>query len=232
MGTAGRPHPAHDESSKFCPRHDATSRYLHAAAAVVVLLALVIAGDPLVQWKGPAWSTTAAAQEPSKKPANKGPLVGVSKRPKTVALTANAAEMRDAILAAVKTGDISELKHAIAWNELPPEFGETAGEDPIAFLKAQSVDGEGREILAIIANLLSLEPASLPIGADYENNTVFVWPYLAELPLHKLTPAQDVDLLRLMPAAEAKALRQSKKWTWWRLAIGADGTWLSFMKHK
>ena len=232
METPGRPHQAHNEPSKFCSQHSATPRFLRPAAAAMVLTALVIAGAPLVQSSGFLVKEAYAAEEASRKNANKGPLVGAPERRKAVALTPNATEMRDAIQAAVQTGDISELEHAIAWNELPPEFGEDAGDDPIAFLKAQSADGEGREVLAIMANLLALSPASLPIGADHENNTVFIWPYLAELPLDKLTPEQQVDLLRLMPAAEAKALQQSKKWTWWRLAIGADGTWLSFIKHK
>jgi hypothetical protein len=25
-------------------------------------------------------------------------------------------------------------------------------------------------------------------------------------------------------------MREKKKWTWWRLTIGADGTWHSFKK--
>jgi hypothetical protein len=42
----------------------------------------------------------------------------------------------------------------------------------------------------------------------------------------KLTPAQEVDLNRLTSPADAKAMREKKKWTWWRLSIGADGTFL------
>jgi len=71
---------------------------------------------------------------------------------------------------------------------------------------------------------------SPPFGQDLENNIIYVWPYLAEVELDKLTPAQEVDLLRLVGAAEAKAMREKKKWTWWRLTIGADGTWHSFKK--
>jgi type II secretory pathway component PulL len=55
-----------------------------------------------------------------------------------------------------------------------------------------------------------------------------VWPYFAELPLATLTPAQQVELDRLVSPAEAKAMRTAGKWGWWRLAIGAAGTWLSF----
>ena len=39
-----------------------------------------------------------------------------------------------------------------------------------------------------------------------------------------------VELLQLVGPAEAKAMREKKKWTWWRLTIGADGTWHSLKK--
>ena len=73
-------------------------------------------------------------------------------------------------------------------------------------------------------------PAELPLGQDLENNIIYVWPYLAEMDLSKLSPVQEVDLLRLVGPAEAKTMREKKKWTWWRLTIGADGTWHSFKK--
>lgn len=145
-------------------------------------------------------------------------------------LPANVAEMRDAILAAAHSGSMEDLKVAIEWNELKPDFGDEAQGDPIAFLKRISADGEGRETLAALANILALAPAVLPTGKDPENNSVYVWPYLAELPLEKLTPGEEVDLYRLMPPAAAKAMREKKKWSWWRLAIGADGTWHSLRK--
>jgi hypothetical protein len=138
--------------------------------------------------------------------------------------------MRDAILAAAHTGDIEELKTAIEWNELKPDFGSAAGSDPIAYWKRISADGQGREILAVLANLFSLAPAELPFGKDAENNAIYVWPYLAERPLDKLTAAEEVDLYRLMPPAAANAMREKKKWTWWRLSIGADGTWHTFTR--
>jgi hypothetical protein len=50
------------------------------------------------------------------------------------------------------------------------------------------------------------------------------------MPLDKLTPDQEVRLYRLVKPDEVKAMRQKKKWTWYRLAIGADGTWHSFQK--
>jgi hypothetical protein len=146
-------------------------------------------------------------------------------------LPGNVEEMRQHILAAVQAGDISELTTAIEWNELKPDFGDAAKDDPIAYWKKVSADGEGRETLAAIANILALPPARLAIGKDPENNLVYVWPYLAERPLGELSPSEQVDLYRLVPPPDAKSMQEKKKWAWWRLAIGADGTWYTFRKY-
>lgn len=139
-------------------------------------------------------------------------------------------EMRQAILAAAHSGRIEELRVPLEWNELKPDVAATAVDDPIAYWKITSGDGEGREILAVLANILQMRPAELPLGKDLENNIVYVWPYLAEAKLDGLTPPEEVDLLRLVSPDVAKAMREKKKWTWWRLMIGADGTWHSFKK--
>lgn len=146
-------------------------------------------------------------------------------------LPPNVVEMRELILAAVHSGDIDELADAIQWNEIKPDFG-AAGGDPIAHWKRLAADGEGREVLAVLANLLALPPARLALGRDPENTHVYVWPYLAELPLDGLKPGEEVDLLRLMPADAVRAMKAAKKWTWWRLAIGADGTWHTFRTYE
>lgn len=148
----------------------------------------------------------------------------------TKALPAPVEEMREAILAATRSGHIEDLQVPLDWNELRPDVAASAVDDPIAFWKKESGDGEGREILAVLANILQMRPAELPLGKDLENNIVYVWPYLAESKLDALTPAEEVDLLRLVSPNEAKAMRAAKKWTWWRLSIGADGTWHSFKK--
>jgi hypothetical protein len=148
----------------------------------------------------------------------------------TKALPGPVEEMREAILAATRSGRIEDLQVPIDWNELKPDFAATAVDDPIAYWKKASADGKGREILAVLANILQMHPAELPLGKDLENNIVYVWPYLAEAKLDALTPAEEVDLLRLVSPDKAKAMRAAKKWTWWSLSIGADGTWHAFKK--
>ena len=190
---------------------------------------LILAAPSLVHWDasfGPALAERAKrkAQSPAAAPPSPAPPIayGAGKLPKPVA------EMREAILTAVRDGRIEELKIAIELNELKPNFGKQTLDDPIAYLKAVSGDGEGREILAILGELLDGGYTTVPMGKDIENNKVYVWPYLAEVPLKDLTPAQEVELLRLVPPAAAKEMKTKGRYAHWRIIIGADGTWHSF----
>jgi hypothetical protein len=140
--------------------------------------------------------------------------------------------MRNRLLSAVETGDLEILREAYDWNELPPALGKEPVSDPVAFFKTQSADGQGMELLAILGNLLHADHTTLPIGPDAENPEVFVWPALAERPLDGLSPADVVALYRLVPAPVARDMLTSKKWTWYRIAIGSDGTWHAFQKFR
>lgn len=143
---------------------------------------------------------------------------------------AQVTEMVDGILAAVRSGRIEDLAVPIAWNELPPSFATEKVADPIAYWKKTSGDGEGRQILAVLASILDAGPVVVPVGRDVENAKLYVWPRFAEMALDKLSPEDEVQLLRLISPAELAAMRKAKRWLWWRLAIGADGTWHSFQK--
>ncbi|CAN1724641.1 conserved exported protein of unknown function [Hyphomicrobium sp. 1Nfss2.1] len=200
-----------------------------ASLCTLVLGTLVLAGVGLVHA-----ANLAAAPKPVAEEKVTGTSTTAKKQRKSIddpgKLPPSAEEMRQALLFATRTGNIEDLREALDWNEIKPETAAPAGEDPIAFWKRSSGDGHGREVLAALAELLSLHPAELPLGRDLENNIVYVWPYLAEAALDQLTPAQEVELLRLVGPAEAKQMREKKKWTWWRLTIGADGVWHSFKK--
>ncbi|MBU1212464.1 MAG: hypothetical protein KJ587_14495 [Alphaproteobacteria bacterium] len=192
--------------------------------------ALVIMLMSLVQCLGPA--APAVAEQPARAETRKAApsAPAAVTRVALQDLPIPVQEMRDAIQIAIHSGKIEDLRTAIDWNELPPEFGFSPDLDPIEQFRKLSGDGTGREFLAILANLLAEPPSQLPIGPDHENSGVYVWPYLSELPPQSLTPAQQVDLYRLMPAAEAAAVMKRDKWTWYRLAIGSDGTWHIFSK--
>lgn len=199
-----------------------TSRF-----ATVMLICLVVLAGPLLVHRA-AEGLADDAAKPGQKPAG----ASAHPAPAAVKLPPHVAELREAILSAAESGKLDELRTPYDWNELKPDLGEEKGKDALAHLKALSADGEGRDVLAAIVNMLSLAPATAALGKNIENNTVYIWPYLAERDLQKLSPSEEVDLYRLMAHAEAKAMREAKKWTWWRLTISADGTWLALVKGK
>jgi hypothetical protein len=140
-------------------------------------------------------------------------------------------ELREALLAAVESGEIEDLRHALDLSEIKPDAGAPdKAADPVAHWKAMSGDGKGREALAALSLILESGYVAVPRGADIENNQLYVWPYFAETPMGKLTPRQEVELMRLVPAAAAREMQEKGKYTHWRLAIGADGTWHAFRK--
>ena len=145
-------------------------------------------------------------------------------------LPAQVSEMREMILAAVRSGNADDLKPAIEWNAARPDLGLDAKDDPVSALKAASADGAGRETLAALGEILDLPPAALPLGKDLENNLIYVWPYLAERSQDTLSASEQIDLYRLVPHAKVVEMREKKRWMWWRLVIGADGTWHVFKK--
>jgi hypothetical protein len=181
-------------------------------------------------WLFPALSQASAPKSASPKkqqpPAAPFPQVRYGNE----GLPAPVQDMREAILGAIRSGRIEDLRHAWELNELKPDLGVPSVGDPIAHWKQISGDGEGREILAALAEILEAGYVVLPLGRDIENNRLYVWPYFAEVPLDKLTPPQEVELLRLVPPATAKDMRSAGKYSHWRVVIGADGTWHSFRR--
>ena len=148
----------------------------------------------------------------------------------TPQLPEHVADIRDAILAAARSGNINELKAAFDMSGTLPDLGIPGVTDPVAALKTESADGKGREILATLIELLNMPAATQPFGSDIENNLLYVWPYLAERPLDKLTPSEEVDLYRLVSPAKAAEMHEKKRWMWWCLVITADGNWLMFKR--
>jgi len=203
-------------------------------ALSVVGLFLLVQVD-LVQCFGPA--SPALSQTPAAKSGGAKKQRPVSPpvpevRYGTDRLPGPVRDMREAILGAVRSGRIEELRHAWELNELKPDLGVplAPGSDPIAHWKQVSGDGEGREVLAALGEILDAGWVVLPLGRDIENNKIYVWPYFAEVALDKLTPSQEVELLRLVSPAALKDMRSAGKYTHWRIAIGADGTWHSFRR--
>ena len=133
--------------------------------------------------------------------------------------------MRQAILQAAASGDIEQLRVPIDMNELRPMFGKAAAPDPIAYFKAASGDGNGREILAILYSLLTTGYAVTNPGTK---NEMIVWPYHAVMPPSALTPSQEVELYRFVPPARFKEMIARGKYSFYSIGIGRDGVWHYF----
>lgn len=194
-----------------------------------LLAAFLIGGPVLVHCLGPMQSQAQQTGQgsPRKQPRTPQPQVryGIEGLPGPVR------ETREAILSAVQSGRIEELREVYDHSHPSPDLGADPKGDPVAHWKAISADGQGREVLATLSLLLDAGYVVLPLGADLENNRLYVWPYFAELPLAGLTPGQEVELLRLLPHAAIKDMKAKGKYTHWQLAIGADGSWHSFRKR-
>jgi hypothetical protein len=134
--------------------------------------------------------------------------------------------MLEHIVVAAQSGDIDEMLPVLEENELPPMLSTSAVTDPIAFLKKASADGQGRDVLAAMLNVFSSGFVRKGEGRD----AMYVWPYFAELDLKTLTPSQEVELYRLLPPAQALAMKQSGKYTYYRAGLGGDGVWHYFVQ--
>lgn len=192
-----------------------------AGVFLMVLPFLVHASVPVTVYGQTKGAAPGQARGAGQKPKVAPPAVryGLEGLPQPVV------EMREAITAAIRSGRVEELKSAIELNEMKPVFGDGGAADPIAWLKQLSADGEGREVLAALAGILDAGYVVLPIGRDAENNKVYVWPHFAETGVTDLSPEREVELLRLVPQATAKAMREKGIYDHWRIGIGADGVW-------
>lgn len=199
------------------------------ALFLLMLAALVHVGSTTtaLAQKSKSGSPAAPQGAPAKPAANAIPEV----RQSLDGLPVQVLEMREAILAAAKSGRIEEIRVPIEMNEIKPTFGDGPVPDPVAHLKTASSDGEGKEVLTALEKLLDAPYAIVPLGRDLENNRIYVWPAFAETGVNALTPEQQTELKRLAPEPLAEEMiEKGGKYTYWRIAIAADGTWHVFSK--
>ena len=193
---------------------------------LALLVAVCLGGaSPPALTQGPPQKPKA---DPAAQPKQQPPVPQV--RYGTDGLPQPVLDLREALLGAVEAGEIEELRHAYDLGDIKPDLGAPAKTDPVAHWKSVSGDGQGREVLAALSLILEAGYVAVPRGSDIENNQLYVWPYFAEVPLGKLTPRQEVELLRLVPAGVAREMKEKGRYTHWRLVIGADGTWHALRK--
>ncbi len=136
------------------------------------------------------------------------------------------ARLRSQIIDAAATGDIEKLRPIIDANGEPPILSFDEVDDPIAFLKSSSGDEGGREILAILTEVL--EAGYVHINAGLKDE-MYVWPYFAYYPVDKLTPRQLVELFKLVYAGDYEDMKTYGTYLYYRVGISPDGTWKYFI---
>jgi hypothetical protein len=135
--------------------------------------------------------------------------------------------MHRLILEATKSGEIDRLKPLLGMGDDATmlSLGGIDG-DPIEFLKQQSGDGEGHEILAILEEVLEAGFVHIDIGKPEE---LYVWPYFFAVPLEKLTSPQFVELFRIVTAGDYEEMKNYGAYVFYRVGITPDGRWTFFV---
>ena len=133
---------------------------------------------------------------------------------------------RSRLVEAAKSGDLERLRALMNEQPEPPAVSLGNPGDPIEYLKALSADADGREILAVLLEVLESGFTHVGEGTGEE---LFVWPYFAEYPLQALTPDQLVELFTLLTAADYEDMKSYGSYTFFRVGIAPDGRWLFFL---
>jgi hypothetical protein len=134
--------------------------------------------------------------------------------------------MRDRILAAARTGDLQTLLALMRANGSMPVFSHTQKQDPTAYWKENYPDSEGVEILSILISILETQPVRIDASTPQET---YLWPYFARLPVRSLTPAQKVELFRVVTGSDYKDMLERGRYVFYQVGIGPDGTWRYFV---
>ncbi len=130
------------------------------------------------------------------------------------------------LIQAARSGDIEQLRPLMEAQPEPPSVSFGDAGDPIEYLKQLSADADGREILAILLEVLESGFVHVAPGTPEE---LFVWPYFAQFPLEALTPGQIVELFTLLTAADLEDMKSFGGYTFFRVGIAPDGRWLFFL---
>jgi len=133
---------------------------------------------------------------------------------------------RQKLIEAAKSGDMEQLRALMKAQPEPPKVASGDPGDPIDYLKALAADADGREILAVLEEVL--QSGFLHTGEGTKDE-LYVWPYFAGYPLNALTPPQLVELFTLMTAADYEDMKSYGSYTFFRVGIAPDGRWLFFV---
>jgi len=134
--------------------------------------------------------------------------------------------IRQLIMEAAATGDPEQLRAIMDAQAAPPSLSFGHIDDPVTYLKSLSGDDGGREILAIIIEVL--EAGYLHVDEGTPDET-YVWPYFARYPVEALSPQQLVELFKLVYAGDYADMLAYGYYLSYRIGIAPDGTWRYFI---
>lgn len=135
--------------------------------------------------------------------------------------------MRELILEAVEEADIEALRRLIGVGESATmlSLGGFDG-DPIEFLKTESGDDDGHELLAILKEVLQTGFVHMDKGTE---NEIFIWPYFFAMPIDKLTPQQRVELFTIVTHGDYQDMKEFGGYIFYRVGITPSGRWQFFV---
>lgn len=143
------------------------------------------------------------------------------------ALPFPARRMRELILEATKSGKLENLRPYIGTgdNMTMLSLGGIDG-DPIEFLKRETGDENGHEILAILEEVLEAGYVHIDKGTEQE---LYVWPYFFAYPLEKLNDKQMVELFRIVTYGDFQDMKDFGGYIFYRVGITPTGRWSFFV---
>jgi hypothetical protein len=133
---------------------------------------------------------------------------------------------REEILAAARTGDLDKVAAIMKAQPTQPVFSFGGDNDPVVFWRTAFPDSQGIEVLSTLIEVLEMPFVQLDRGNP---NETYVWPYFHAVALDKLTPAQRVELFRLVTAFDYKEMQKFGSYNFFRVGITPDGTWQFFV---
>lgn len=135
--------------------------------------------------------------------------------------------MRELIVEAAASGDIERLRPLLGKGMTETQVSAVETEEgPVETLKGLSGDPDGREILAILLDVLATGFVHAGAGTADE---IYVWPYFAEKPLASLTAPEKVELLRIVTAGDVADMLEFGSYNFYRVGITPDGQWKFFI---
>lgn len=135
--------------------------------------------------------------------------------------------MRQMLVDVAVSGDIEGMRALVGTGARAPLLSLTEETpDPVVYLKSQAGDEAGREILAIMEEVLNAGYVHLNAGTPEE---LYVWPYFFGMPLDKLTPRQTVELFKIITGGEYEEMSQIGSYVFYRLGITPAGEWAFFV---